>query len=408
MKKLNVFISVLLLVIILVGVYQFQKGDLIEKLSLSKVKASEKELETSNIIDHYLAQPNSDWSIHKEKVTVKGIYITGNTLAYNKRFYKLLDLLNTTELNTMVIDVKDDNGILTYESNVKMANEFGADKQPKVKNFMEKMEILRNNNVYPIARIVTFKDKIAASRRPDLAIKTKDGKVWRDNKGNAWLNPYNKESWEYPIRLAEEAALMGFKEIQFDYVRFPTDGNRSIIDYGEIAKNKSMAEAISEFLAYARKRLEPKGVYVSADIFGLVTTVKDDMGIGQHLETLSTSADILSPMVYPSHYALGSYGVKYPDSNPYKIVHTSLSTAKNRIDKLETQKKKAIIRPWLQDFSAPWLKKLYGKHYVSYGPEQIRAQIKATYDAGLEEWIFWNASNRYTENGYLKEENINN
>ncbi|WP_427340386.1 putative glycoside hydrolase [Caloranaerobacter sp. DY30410] len=354
---------------------------------------------------NYLVQPATNWGVYKEKIKVKGIYLTGNTLAYDKRFYKLLDLVKTTELNAMVIDVKDDLGRLTYKSNVDMVNEIGADKQVKVDNFYEKMSILRENNIYPIARIVTFKDRLAGTKRPDLAIKTKDGKVWRDNSGNAWLNPYNREAWEYPIKIAEEAALMGFKEIQFDYVRFPTDGNRSIIDYGEESIGKTKAEVIAEFLKYARERLEPKGVYVSADIFGLVTTVKDDMRIGQHLETLATSTDILCPMVYPSHYALGSYGVAYPDSQPYKIVYTSLSRAKARIDNIKTEEPKAIIRPWLQDFSAPWLKKLYGKHYINYGPEQIRAQIKAVYDAGLEEWIFWNASNRYTEEGF--EKNIN-
>lgn len=356
------------------------------------------------VINDHLVQPQTNWGVYKEKIKVKGIYLTGNTLAYEARFNSLVDLLNSTELNTMVIDVKDDLGILTYKSNLDMVNELGADKHAKVKNFYEKMKILRDNNIYPIARIVTFKDRLASSKRPDLAIKSKDGTVWRDNKGDSWLNPYNKESWEYPIRIAEEAALMGFKEIQFDYVRFPTDGNRSLIDYGPIAQEKSMAEAISEFLQYARERLEPKGVYVSADVFGLVTTVKDDMRIGQHLETLATSVDIICPMVYPSHYALGTYGVAYPDSNPYPIVYESMSQAKKRIEKLKTDDRKAILRPWLQDFSAPWLKKSYGEHYITYGPEQIRAQIKATYDAGLEEWIFWNAGNKYTEHAYLKEE----
>lgn len=400
-KKSLLLIMVVLMVFALslfnfVSIYYADEG----KPEIEKMSAN---LELEHI--NYLAQPATNWGVYKEKIKVKGIYLTGNTLAYDKRFYKLLDLVKTTELNAMVIDVKDDLGRLTYKSNVDMVNEIGADKQVKVDNFYEKMSILRENNIYPIARIVTFKDRLAGTKRPDLAIKTKNGKVWRDNSGNAWLNPYNREAWEYPIKIAEEAALMGFKEIQFDYVRFPTDGNRSIIDYGEESIGKTKAEIIAEFLKYAKERLEPKGVYVSADIFGLVTTAKDDMRIGQHLETLATSADILCPMVYPSHYALGSYGVAYPDSEPYKIVYTSLSRAKKRIDNIKTEEAKAIIRPWLQDFSAPWLKNLYGEHYINYGPEQIKAQIKAVYDAGLEEWIFWNASNRYTEAGFEKNTN---
>ncbi|KPU26523.1 glycoside hydrolase [Caloranaerobacter sp. TR13] len=397
-KKSLVLITVMLMVFA-VYFFNFSSIDYADegKPQIEKISTN---LELEHI--NYLIQPATNWGVYKEKVKVKGIYLTGNTLAYDKRFYKLLNLVKTTELNAMVIDVKDDLGRLTYKSNVDMVNEIGADKQVKVDNFYEKMSILRENNIYPIARIVTFKDRLAGTKRPDLAIKTKNGKVWRDNSGNAWLNPYNREAWEYPIKIAEEAALMGFKEIQFDYVRFPTDGNRSIIDYGEESIGKTKAEIIAEFLKYAKKRLEPKGVYVSADIFGLVTTAKDDMRIGQHLETLATSADILCPMVYPSHYALGSYGVAYPDSEPYKIVYTSLSRAKKRIDNIKTEETKAIIRPWLQDFSAPWLKNLYGEHYINYGPEQIRAQIKAVYDAGLEEWIFWNASNRYTEAGFEK------
>ena len=353
----------------------------------------------------YLVQPSNNWASYKEKVEVKGIYVTGNIVGYKEKFEQLVKFVGETELNAMVIDIKDDRGEITYTSNIPMVQEIGANQNVRVNNFEQIMETMRENDIYPIARIVTFKDRIAASKRPDLAIKSKNGGVWRDNKGDAWLNPYNKESWEYPIQIAEEAALKGFKEIQFDYIRFPTDGNRKLIDYGIAGKEKRMAEAISEFLSYARERLEPLGVYVSADVFGLVTTVEDDMNLGQHLETLATSVDAICPMVYPSHYALGSYGIKYPDANPYEIVYKSLSTARERIDKMDTKERKAIIRPWLQDFSAPWLKKQYGQYYTVYGPEQIKAQIKACYDSGLKEWIFWNASNRYTKNGYEKNAN---
>lgn len=371
---------------------------------------AESEINNEIQINDSLDQPNTDWSIHKDKIKVKGIFLTGNSLGYNARFNKLLNLVKETEVNTMVIDVKDDLGVLTYKSDSKLANSIGANKIVKISNrevFKEKMKKLLDNGVYPIARIVTFKDKVAGKSRPDLTIKTQNGNVWRDNKGNAWLNPYNKEAWEYPIELAEEAALLGFKEIQFDYVRFPTDGNRSIIDYGEIGQEKTKAQAISSFLKYARKRIEKKGAYVSADVFGDIINVKKDSGIGQNLETLGESVDILCPMVYPSHYALGSYGVRYPDSKPYAIVNEAMERAINRLESVDKEKR-AIIRPWLQDFSAPWLKRDYGSHYTPYGPKQIRAQIQATYDAGLEEWIFWSASNRYTESAFLKEDSLKN
>ena len=328
----------------------------------------------------------------------KGIYMTGNTLGWKKRFHELVDLVDRTELNAVIIDIKDDFGELTYISNIPMVKEVEADKTVKDKDFIGSMKLLASKDIYPIARIVSFKDRTAASKRPDLAVKSKDGTVWRDNKGDAWLNPYNKDSWEYLVSIAEEAALNGFKEIQFDYVRFPTDGKRDLIDYGKDT-GEPMQDTIADFLKFARERLAPYGVYVSADVFGLVTTVEDDMGLGQHLETLATAVDILCPMVYPSHYALGSYGVKYPDAEPYRIVNTSMEIAKERIDNIETTESKAILRPWLQDFSAPWLKKSYGANYTPYGGEQIRAQKKATYDADLSQWILWNAGNKYTEEG---------
>jgi hypothetical protein len=407
-KKIALMISVIIIIVVITcanfEIYQ-ENGEI--ALKASGVEADEKSNDDL-VFKDYMIQPDTNWGLYKEKIDVKGIFITGNTLASSSKLEKLLKLVNETELNTMVIDVKDDKGILTYISEVDIAEEIGANNNVKARDFDEKMELLRENNVYTIARIVTFKDRLAGSRRPDLAIKNKNGGVWRDNKGNTWLNPFNKEAWEYPIQLAEEAALKGFKEIQFDYVRFPTDGNISSINYGQAALEKTKAEAIAEFLAYARERLEPKGVYVSADIFGDIINVKGDSGIGQNLEALAVNTDILCPMIYPSHYALGSYGVPYPDSNPYKIIYEALVRAKRRINNIEDvdDEEKAILRPWLQDFSATWLKRDYGEHWIPYGPNEIRAQIQATYDAGIKEWIFWNSSNRYTEKGFMKEEKI--
>ena len=167
-----------------------------------------------------------------QEMEVRGIYLTGYSVGLESRFNSLVNLINTTELNAMVIDVLDDDGEVSYKSAVPLVKELGSDSTTKIKDIHKVMEILQQNKIYPIARIVTFKDNNAATKKPELAIKNKDGSIWRDNKKIAWLNPYNKESWEYPISVAEEAVDLGFKEIQFDYVRFPTDGNRSLIDYG--------------------------------------------------------------------------------------------------------------------------------------------------------------------------------
>ncbi|MBS4535034.1 putative glycoside hydrolase [Clostridium sp. D2Q-14] len=359
----------------------------------------------NNVKDCYLSQPSTNWGIYKEKIKVKGIFVTGSSLSHKDKFNNLIKLTNETEINSMVIDIKDDSGILTYESNIPLAQEIGANEIVKISNkddFSKIMQDVMSNDVYPIARIVTFKDRVLGFERPDLAIKDKSGSVWKDNSGNAWLNPYNEDAWEYPIQLAEEAASMGFKEIQFDYVRFPTDGNRNNIDYGEIGNRKEKADAIAEFLEYARKRLNEKGVYVSADIFGDIINVKGDSAIGQQLEMLGENTDILSPMVYPSHYGLGFYGFDYPDTKPYEIVNRAMNDAIDRLNVIP-EKERAIIRPWLQDFSAPWLKNSYGSNYITYGPKEVRAQINATCDAGLEEWILWNAANNYTKGALEKE-----
>ena len=365
----------------------------------SHVWADASPAEVSIETEDYLQQPDISWEPYKVSRKVKAIFMTGHSLGLTERFNNVVRLTGETVINSWVIDVKDDYGTMTYSSQIPLVKEAAADRVVKVRDFHLIMETLREKDIYPIARIVTFKDKQITAARPDLAIKSKTGQVWRDRKGDAWLNPYNRETWKYVIDIAKEAAGKGFKEIQFDYVRFPTDGDRSLIDYGPAAQNETKYEAIAAFLAYAREELKEHGVYVSADIFGLVTTVSDDMGLGQHLESLSIATDILSPMVYPSHYALGTYGVPKPDFDPYTIVYTSMNKARERIEAVETEEQKARLRPWLQDFTASYLGKGY---YKTYGVEEIKAQIKATYDAGLEEWILWNAGNKYTWDALVK------
>lgn len=343
----------------------------------------------------YLEQTSPSWEMMKDNTKVRGIYMTGYTIADKKRFEKLVKLIDETELNAVVIDVKSDEGMVLYQTNLKDVQFSGANSKIAIEDIDAVLKYLNEKEIYTIARIVTFKDNKAASKFPHLAVKTTSGTVWRDRNNQAWLNPYNQDAWSYVLDIAEEAAVKGFKEIQFDYVRFPTDGNIRLIDYGAL-KNKNKAQAIGDFLKYARERLSSIGVVTSADVFGLVTTAENDMNIGQQLEYLADSVDVICPMVYPSHYGKGSYGVAEPDFEPYKIVNYSMKKAKERLNKDE--KSIAKLRPWLQDFSATYLPR-----YKKYGAAEIRAQIKATYDAGVEEWILWNAANRYTTNGLNKE-----
>jgi hypothetical protein len=342
----------------------------------------------------YINQSPPSWDMMKSHVEVKGIYMTGYTVQDNKRFESLIKLIDETEINGVVIDVKSDEGMVLYQTELKDVQFSGANTKIVINDIEALLKYLNEKDIYTIARVVTFKDNKAASKLPHLAVKTSSGNVWRDRNSQAWLNPYNQEAWEYVLDIAEEAAVKGFKEVQFDYVRFPTDGNLKTIDYGA-AKNQSKAQTIGNFLKYARDRLSAMGTVVSADVFGLVTTAEDDMNIGQQLEYLADSVDVICPMVYPSHYGKGMYGVAEPDFEPYKIVNYSMKKAKERLDNNPTSTAK--LRPWLQDFSAVYLPR-----YKKYGPAEIRAQIKATNDAGVNEWILWNAANRYTRGGLNK------
>jgi hypothetical protein len=346
------------------------------------------------LMNDYLDQSTPTWDLMKDNTEVRGIYMTGHTVSNKKKFDELVKLIDETELNAVVIDVKSDEGMVLYQTELKDVQFSGANNNIIIKDIDAVLKHLNEKDIYTIARIVTFKDNKAASKFPNLAVKTASGTVWRDRNGQAWLNPYNEEAWNYVLDIAEEAAIKGFDEIQFDYVRFPTDGNLKVIDYGSL-KSKSKAQAIGDFLRYSRDRLSDMGVVTSADVFGLVTTAEGDMNIGQQLEHLADSVDVICPMVYPSHYGKGSYGVAEPDFEPYKIVNYSMKKAKERLDSNENSTAK--LRPWLQDFSAVYLPR-----YKKYGPAEIRAQIKATNDAGVKEWILWNASNRYTKGGLIK------
>lgn len=343
----------------------------------------------------------------KKDVKVKGVYITG-TSAGNKRFMNsLINLINTTELNAVVLDVKED-GRVNYLSEVESVKQISA--HHELYNVDEVIKLLHDNNIYVIGRIVCFRDNYLARKRVDLAVKRKDGSIWGENGSIAWTNPYNKEVWKYNIDIAKEAINKGFDEIQFDYVRFPTAGKNEV-DYGEGSLIK--ADAISDFLKEAAKEINKMGVPVSADIFAIICESPGDTeGIGQVLEKVGRDVDYISPMIYPSHYANASHGMMgngegqsingvtftAPDLKPYEVVHNVLLKTKDRISKVEGYKAK--VRPYLQDFTASYLPKGY---YQTYGNEQIRQQIKAVYDAGYEEWIFWDAANTYTEEAFTRE-----
>ncbi|WP_163971119.1 putative glycoside hydrolase [Oceanobacillus halotolerans] len=322
---------------------------------------------------------------------VKGIYL--NRYAFKEdSIDDYIDLIKSTDLNAVVMDVKDDFGMLTYDSEVELANEINSDQNPTVEDMTALLERLKEEGIYTIARVVVFKDPYLAEQKSDFAMKRDDGTVWQDQKGVSWIDPYHKEVWQYVTNIAEEAATLGFDEIQYDYVRFP-DNAQKVDQEVAFANSDDLAkdENIASFLRYSNEQLANQPVYVSADVFGLVTTAEDDMGIGQTWEKISQEIDYISPMTYPSHYAPNSYGIANPDDHPYDIMKQAMEDAVRRNNALEEKgEDPAIIRPWIQDFD-------FKRPYTEV---DIQNQIKALEEQGITQYLVWNASSEYTENAF--------
>ncbi|WP_027085267.1 putative glycoside hydrolase [Cohnella panacarvi] len=325
----------------------------------------------------------------KDAPKIKGVYVTAYS-AGGERFAKLLQLVDSTELNSMVIDIKDDTGFITYKTENETLKTMGEPK-PFIKDIGKLMATLEEHDVYPIARVVVFKDSILAKKHPEFSFVQKDGKVWQNGNGDKFVNPYVKEVWDYNVEIAKEAAKMGFKEIQFDYVRFP-EGFEKKADGLKFAKDdKSRVDIVAGFVEYAKQQLAPLGVRVSVDIFGYAASVPAAEGIGQDFVKISSNVDVISPMVYPSHYSTGWFKQKDPDKAPYETIKGAMLDTHKKLDPLGDAQ--PIIRPWIQDFTAKWLG---AGHYTKYGAAEVEAQIKALRDTGIDEFLLWNAGNTYS------------
>ncbi|MCS7287138.1 MAG: putative glycoside hydrolase [Anaerolineae bacterium] len=324
-----------------------------------------------------------------EPFQVRGIYIPFVLLARPDRVKELLELVDKTELNAIVVDVKSDRGFLAWDSQVPLARELGIIRERESKTLQEILRFCREKGIYTIARIVVFKDNPLATGRPDLAVRRKDGTVWLDREELGWGNPFRREVWDYNIALAKEVASMGFDEINLDYIRFPSDGDLGAIAWEETNTLETRTEAIREFIKAISEALAPLPVFLSADVFGLTPWVEGggDMGIGQRIEDISPYVDYLCPMVYPSTFAPGALGYENPALHPYDVVYRSTLKARER--------SKALVRPWLQHYS------LYG---VTYTLEQFKAQRRAAEEAGAWGWLWWNAGGFYEEALFTREE----
>jgi len=315
---------------------------------------------------------------------VRGIYLNKWVFARQK-FYDLVRLADTTEVNAFVIDVKDATGELTYTSAVPTAIEIGANRSPSVRDPRERLAVLREHGIHSIARIVVARDPLLARGKHGWAIHDTRGGLWIDGLDEPWVDAFNDSVWIYAGQIAEEAVLLGFDEIQFDYVRFPDEppARLSRTVYPARQDGESKRAAIRRNVRLLRERVTALGVPFTLDIFGLTSSATGDLGIGQVWEDLATEADVVLPMVYPSHYRRGSYGIDHPNAQPYETVHRALRDAVERSARMH---RSAKIRPYLQSFSI---------FRVRYTAEDVRAQIRATEELGLTDWVLWNSSGNY-------------
>ena len=319
----------------------------------------------------------------------KALYLTYYGIGDRGLRGNALKLIEDTELNALVIDVKGDRGVLTYKSSVPMVSQIGAQKQVIIKDIRALMQSMKEKGVYTIARIVVFKDDVLASAKPELAVRTMEGNIWRDRENLRWIDPFKKDSWDYNVNIAVEAAQYGFDEIQFDYVRFP---DRKGLKFSQPNTEGNRVNAISGFLAEARKKLTPYNVFVAADIFGYVSWNPDDTQIGQRLDRISPVVDYISLMLYPSGFQFGIPGYRNPVVNSYEIVSLTLKKAQAKANIPAVR-----FRPWLQAFRDYAFDR---RHF--YGPE-IRTQIRASDEFGSGGWMLWNPRNSYIADGLKKE-----
>ena len=303
--------------------------------------------------------------------------------------WDLIEIANRTEVNALVIDVKDDRGFVLYHSMVPLAKEIGADttRPMSYRRMRAVLDTMRAHGIYPVARIVVAKDPLLAERKLEWSIKRRSEPTqpWLDKNGKPWLDPHQRGVWQYAADLAKEAVALGFSEVQFDYVRFPDEKRLVREATFPLANGRVRAQVIREQLAFTRGELRSTGAPMTIDVFGLTATDTTDMGIGQQWEKFVDQADVVLPMVYPSHFAPGTYRLSNPNAAPYTTIDRALQDAARRSRGIANA---ARIVPWYQDFT------LGPPHYYA---EQVRAQKKAGYDNGFQSWILWNPGSRYTE-----------
>lgn len=310
-------------------------------------------------------------STKPDKLT--GIYFPAACL-YGRSLEGIVHYMKAADLNLAVLHAKDPMGRLFWKSENSMAKKIGASASNA--SLETAIPILKQKGIWTAAKLDVFQDSLLVTNNPEMGVMdSESGQLWADRKGLHWANPYDRRVWDYTIALCQELIERGVDEIQFDYVRFPSDGNLSTIEYPVVIDGITKAECIGKFLAHANAKLKPSGILVSVDLFGMTAWKTEDFGVGQVLERITPHVDVICPMFYPSHFPENFLNLKNPGQYPYEILKSSLEEMKKRTGK--------EIRPWIQGF---W-----------YTPEEIDAQLQGVFDNNIQDWTVWNPSGRYVE-----------
>lgn len=312
----------------------------------------------------------------------KGIYMTATSMQID-RFYKLVDGLQKAGGNTVVFDAKDEDGIVSYKSNVPLAKQIGASEQGPLRDLKKRVDYLHSKGIHVVGRICLFHDPILAKKRPDLALKTYAGKAFPEKGKPAWSDPYLPAVQQYNIDLAKELVAQGVDEVQFDYIRYPAQGKIKEINYGFDPAKTPKHTVITGFLKRAYDEMHRAGKLVSIDVYGVIAWQQsiDERITGQRVQDLAKYTDAICPMVYPSHFGPGFDKYSKPGDQPYYFVSKGVA----KLSKL-TEGSGVTIRPWLQAF--PW-------RVSNYGPAYVTTQLKAARDEKAIGWMMWNAGNKY-------------
>lgn len=325
------------------------------------------------------------------KDEIHGIFYSALRVSSRDKVEQILKSIEDTQINAVVIDVKDDTGKITYDTDNELANQIGA-VSGQIWDISEMLQMFHEKGIYVIARVVAFRDPVLTASIPEYAVQNLDGSVFYDRSGDAWLNPYNEKNWSYLLEIADEAVELGFDEIQFDYVRFSTEAKSDKVNFGVDSEEYTKTEVITDFVQYAVKELHQQDAIVSADVFGtIISSEVDAKTVGQDYVQLSRYLDYICPMIYPSHYADGCYGLEVPDLQPYELILGALNDSVKELVSIDEELHCAVVRPWLQDFTASWK-----SSYQSYGIDQVNEQIQGVYDSGYTQWLLWNSSGKYS------------